>query len=62
MLFRSHGVVRAERVGNAVFYELAHPSVAELLVIARAFLADTLRSQRQQFDAFDALPPVGDHR
>ncbi len=61
-VLKRHGVVRAERVGNAVFYELAHPSVAELLVIARAFLADTLRAQRQQFDAFDALPPVGDRQ
>ena len=59
-VLKRHRVVRAERVGNAVFYELAHPSVSELLVIARAFLADTLRDQQAQFAAFDALPPVGD--
>ena len=58
-VLKRHNVVRAERVGNAVFYELAHPSISELLVIARTFLGDTLRTQRQQWAAFDALPPVG---
>jgi len=59
---KRHQVVRAERVGNAVYYELAHPSISELLVIARRFLADTLRAQQQQLEAFDALPPVGGRR
>lgn len=61
-VLKRHRVVRADRVGNAVYYELAHPSVAELLIIARTFLADTLRDQQQQLAAFDALPPVGDPR
>ncbi len=61
-VLKRHRVVRAERVGNAVFYELAHPSVSELLIIARTFLADTLRAQQQQLEAFDALPPVGERR
>jgi DNA-binding transcriptional ArsR family regulator len=58
-VLKRHNVVRAERVGNAVFYSLAHPSISELLVAARAFLADTLREQREQWAAFNALPPVG---
>ena len=58
-VLKRHNVVRAERVGNAVFYTLAHPSISELLVIARAFLADALQAQRQQWAAFDALPPLG---
>ncbi|NTY59898.1 metalloregulator ArsR/SmtB family transcription factor [Mycolicibacterium sphagni] len=58
VLKRNH-VVSAERVGNAVYYELAHPSIQELLVTARSFLADTLRARHQQLEAFDALPPVG---
>lgn len=58
-VLKRHNVVRADRVGNAVFYTLAHPSISELLIIARAFLADTLRTQQQQWDAFKALPPVG---
>jgi ArsR family transcriptional regulator len=57
-VLKRHGVVRAERVGNAVYYELAHPAVSDLLVIARTFLADTLRAQQQQLANFDALPPV----
>lgn len=61
-VLKRHRVVRADRVGNAVYYELAHPSVAELLVIARTFLADTLRDQQQQLAAFEALPPVGGPR
>lgn len=59
-VLKRHRVVRAERVGNAVYYELAHPSVSDLLVIARTFLADTLRAQQQQLATFDALPPVGE--
>ena len=61
-VLKRHYVVRAERVGNAVFYELAHPSISELLVTARAFLADTLRTQQQRLEAFDALPPVSRRR
>ncbi|MGY4708129.1 ArsR/SmtB family transcription factor [Mycolicibacterium sp. CBM1] len=61
-VLKRHQVVRAERVGNAVYYELAHPSIRELLVIARSFLADTLKDRQQQLAAFDALPPVGDPR
>lgn len=59
-VLKRHRVVRAERIGNAVYYEITHPSVSELLVIARTFLADTLRSQQQQLEALDALPPVGE--
>jgi ArsR family transcriptional regulator len=61
-VLKRHGVVRAERVGNAVYYELAHPTVSDLLVIARTFLADTLRSQQQQLANFNALPPVRERR
>ena len=58
-VLRRHHVVRGHRVGNAVFYELAHPNIAELLVIARTFLTDTLRAQRDQLEAIGALPPIG---
>jgi ArsR family transcriptional regulator len=58
-VLKRHHVVSAERVGNAVYYELAHPSIRELLVTARSFLADTLKARHQQLEAFDALPPVG---
>ena len=61
-VLKRHQVVRAERVGNAVYYALAHPSISELLIIARRFLADTLLVQQQQLAAFDGLPPVGGPR
>jgi ArsR family transcriptional regulator len=61
-VLKRHHVVSAERVGNAVFYELAHPSIGELLVTARSFLADTLKARHHQLEAFDALPPVGKPR
>jgi ArsR family transcriptional regulator len=61
-VLKRHRVVRAERIGNGVFYELAHPSISDLLVSARAFLADALRSQQRQLEAFEALPPLGGTR
>ena len=61
-VLKRHQVVRADRVGNAVYYELAHPSISELLVIARTFLADTLKAQRRQLKAFDDLPPISSPR
>lgn len=57
-VLKRHRVVRSRRVGNAVFYELANPKVADLLVIARSFLGDTLGVARDQLDAMWALPPV----
>nr|WP_225952366.1 metalloregulator ArsR/SmtB family transcription factor [Mycobacterium sp. OAS707] len=58
-VLKRHHVVRAKRIGNAVIYELAHPKVSELLVIARTFLADTLGAQRDQLEALSSLPPLG---
>ncbi|MCH5644941.1 MULTISPECIES: metalloregulator ArsR/SmtB family transcription factor [unclassified Gordonia (in: high G+C Gram-positive bacteria)] len=57
-VLKRHQVVRSERKGNAVFYELAHPKISELLVIARTFLADTLGARRDQLRALSSLPPV----
>jgi hypothetical protein len=51
-------VVSAERTGNAVHYRVWHPMVAELLRIARAFLADTLAASREQLEAIESLPPL----
>lgn len=58
-VLKRHQVVTAERTGNAVYYRLAHPKIAELLVIARTFLADTLTARRDQLDALASLPPIG---
>lgn len=61
-VLKSHRVVTGNRVGNAVYYTLAHPKIAELLLIARMFLADTLGAQRDQLDALGSLPPIGTHQ
>ncbi|MBJ7336188.1 metalloregulator ArsR/SmtB family transcription factor [Mycolicibacterium sp.] len=58
-VLKRHHVVRGRRVANSVYYELAHPKISELLLIARGFLADNLLASRDQLDAFDALPPLG---
>lgn len=57
-VLKRHHVVTGERIGNAVFYQLAHPKISELLVIARTFLYDTLGAQRDQLAAMASLPPV----
>lgn len=57
-VLKRHHVVASQRQGNAVYYELAHPKISELLVIARTFLADTLREQGDRLEAVSALPPV----
>jgi DNA-binding transcriptional ArsR family regulator len=57
-VLRRHHVITGQRIGNGVLYELAHPKISELLVIARTFLADTLGAQREQLDAIASLPPL----
>jgi DNA-binding transcriptional ArsR family regulator len=58
-VLKRHQVVTAERVGNAVYYRLAHPQISELLRIARIFLSDTLAARRDQLEAVRALPTIG---
>jgi DNA-binding transcriptional ArsR family regulator len=58
-VLKRHHVVNNRRVGNAVYYELAPPKISELLLIAPAFLPDTLTTRRDQLDALDSLPPLG---
>lgn len=57
-VLKQHRVVSSQRVGNAVLYAIAHPTIAELLVIARTFLSDSLGSQHAQLRAISALPPL----
>jgi ArsR family transcriptional regulator len=61
-VLKRHHVVRAERTGNAVLYEVTHAEIPELLRIARLFLADTLATSRDQLAAIDALPPIAADR
>ena len=57
-VLKRHHVVRAERIGNAVLYEVTYPEIPELLRIARQFLAHTLAASRDQLEAIDTLPPI----
>jgi ArsR family transcriptional regulator len=52
------GVVTSSRTGNAVVYSLSRPLVAELLVVARAFLRETLSESGAQLAAADDLPEL----
>ena len=57
-VLKRHLVVRNQRIGKSVYYELAHPKIAELLLIARLFLSDTLTSRRDQMEAMLTLRPL----
>ncbi len=46
-VLRRAGVVTARREGNAVFYTLALPAVADMLNAARAVLLDALTRNRE---------------
>ena len=54
------GVVTSTRTGNTVVYRLGRPLVAELLVVARAFLRETLSASGAQLAATDDLPPLSE--
>ena len=66
---RRHKVVTSVRSANMVTYRIAHPKIAELLAIARAFLLDTLRDSNEQLQLAQDLPsthlpsghPAGTH-
>jgi ArsR family transcriptional regulator len=61
-VLKRHQVVNSYRVRNAVYYQLAHPKIAELLLIARIFLADTVATHQEQSTWLAALPPIGEPR
>ncbi len=51
-----HKVVTSVRSTNVVAYRIAHPKIAELLAIARAFLLDTLKDSNEQLRLAQDLP------
>ena len=59
-VLKNAGVVTSARTGNAVVYRLSRPLVAELLVVARAFLRETLSASGEHLAAADDLPPLSD--
>lgn len=52
-VLRNAGVVTARREGNAVFYRLEHPALAEMLAAARVVLSDRLTRTREALAALD---------
>jgi ArsR family transcriptional regulator len=61
-VLKRNDVVLGKRVGNAVYYELAHPKIAELLLIARMLLTESLATRSDQLDVINSLPPIGTRR
>lgn len=57
-VLKSARVVTSVRTGNAVVYRLSQPLVAELLVVARAFLRSSLSDASSQLTVADDLPPL----
>lgn len=57
-VLRRCGVVTSTRTGNAVEYWLAQPVVAELLVVARAFLLASLQPGSEQLRLARSLPTL----
>ncbi|EMY34586.1 ArsR family transcriptional regulator [Arthrobacter crystallopoietes BAB-32] len=58
-VLRRHHLVVAERRGLKVFYSLAYPQVAELLAVARSFLAEVLATTRNNLELSMTLPSAG---
>ncbi|MGN6754499.1 MAG: ArsR/SmtB family transcription factor [Intrasporangium sp.] len=56
------GVVTSTRHGNSVVYRLSEPLVAELLVVARAFLMARLSHSSEQLAVADTLPRLPEKR
>jgi len=49
------GIVKSSRSGNAVVYRLTEPLIAELLVVARAFLVSQLAGRKLDAKTLAAL-------
>ena len=57
-VLKRHHVVSATRTGNAVYYRLTDPAIADLLVTARKFLTSTLGEQQTHYGLIESLPPL----
>lgn len=60
-VLKKAGIVDSTRSGNAVVYQLTEPLIAELLVVARAFLVTQLVGQHlddRTLEALHRLPTV----
>lgn len=57
-VLRRHNLVVAERRASQVFYSLAYPQVADLLLIARSLLLDILQETQRQLVSTVGLPAL----
>lgn len=57
-VLRRNSLVVSERRGSLVYYRLAYPQVADLLVVARALLGEILRTAQRQLVDAEALPEI----
>lgn len=57
-VLRKNRLVTSERRGSQVFYRLAYPEVADLLLVARTLLGHVLRDAATHLDATAELPPL----
>lgn len=57
-VLRRYRLVVSERHANVVFYQLAHPQVADLLRASRELLGEMLDTSREQLDSFGELPRI----
>ena len=57
-VLRRNRLVVSERRGSLVYYRLAYPQVADLLLVARALLGEVLQTTQQQLVERDGLPNI----
>jgi ArsR family transcriptional regulator len=57
-VLRKHNLVIAERRASQVFYSLAYPQVADLLLISRSLLLEILENTQRQLVSSASLPLI----
>ncbi|GAB2833236.1 metalloregulator ArsR/SmtB family transcription factor [Actinocorallia aurea] len=57
-VLRRHGIVRANREGSSVIYELAGPDVSDLMRAARRILTELAVGQEALLTDLQTAPPV----
>lgn len=57
-VLRKHNLVIAERRASQVFYSLAYPQVADLLLISRSLLLEILEKTQRQLVSTASLPSI----
>src|SRR4051794_20963522 len=61
-VLRRYGLVASERRASVVYYRLAFPQVASLLVVARELLAALVEASHGQQESVQALPSIAPAR